>query len=219
MKFIAITCTTALLATTMSAGAMATLITTEFNTNNSQDGNAFNITASNALTIQGISQNFYSQGSFAAGSYAVYEDIGGFTGSPSSGKWVLVDTANAFTTSIQNTPTVLTFATPLAISLTAGETVGLYLTFTNTTNKVAYTNGTNVGDVAATNADLTIYQGFGETWNLAMDYSPRIWNGTLNYTLNAAPTYNLSPIPEPASFAGFGAGLLVLAMIRRRKST
>ena len=54
----------------------------------------------------------------------------------------------------------------------------------------AYTNGTSVGAIAATNSNLTIYEGYGVSLLFGNFFSPRIWNGTIFYSVNTVNTDN-----------------------------
>ena len=67
------------------------------------------------------------------------------------------------------------------VTINAGETTGLYL---RSDRNNAYTNGTSVGAIAATNSNLTIYEGYGVSALFGVFYSPRIWNGTIFYSVN-----------------------------------
>ncbi len=79
-----------------------------------------------------------------------------------------------------------------------------------------YTNGTGSNQFYS-NADLSLTLGsamndpFGGA--SASLYSPRVWNGTIEYSASTAA------VPEPSSLAilGIGAGVVGLVSIRRRR--
>ena len=78
-----------------------------------------------------------------------------------------------------------------------------------------YTNGTGSNQFYS-NADLSLT--LGSAMNTAFDasnglYSPRVWNGTIEYSASTAA------VPEPSSLAilGIGAGIVGLVSIRRRR--
>ena len=71
-----------------------------------------------------------------------------------------------------------------------------------------YTNGTGVGNVAAQNSDLKIYEGYGTSdilpntgsWSgNGYGFSPRIWNGSLTYTA-ATPTIASSSLSSDNNY-------------------
>lgn len=183
--------------------AQASTLTTEYNSNNEQNGNIFNISAATNLTITGFDQNFYGQ--YTTGFDVFYRPGGS---SLTSAGWVLLDSIASLTTNVNNTPTPIPLSNDLQIA--AGQTVGLYLTTTTAGDDVAYTNGSGVGNVAASNNDLTIYQGYGEAYKFKKSYHPRIWNGKIIYS----PT-----VPEPASAAVLLVGVLGLIGLRQRQRT
>ena len=78
-----------------------------------------------------------------------------------------------------------------------------------------YTNGTGLNQFYS-NADLSLT--LGSAMNRAFDasaslFSPRVWNGTIEYSASTAA------VPEPSSLAilGIGAGIVGLVSIRRRR--
>jgi hypothetical protein len=78
-----------------------------------------------------------------------------------------------------------------------------------------YTNGTGSNQFYS-NADLSLT--LGSAMNRAFDasaslFSPRVWNGTIEYSASTAA------VPEPSSLAilGIGAGIVGLVSIRRRR--
>jgi len=183
------------------ASARATTLTTGYAGGNNQSGNIFDITASNSITITGFEQNFYTG---PATDFEIWYRPGGVQGTLTSSGWIELGSVSALTPNAMGTPTQIPLA--LSLSVAAGSTVGLYLTTTTSTSTVAYTNGTGVGNIAAQNSDLTIYQGYGVAYQFGADYSPRTWNGTIEYTVTG--------VPEPDSALLLLTGFLGLMSIR-----
>ena len=165
-------------------------LSTIFAGNNSQSGNMFDIsvTGTSGITITGFAQNFEFGPALISG-FELWTIAGGISGNQTNASaWTLISSTGSFTSNAVNTPTNVPFSTSISINLNPGQTIGIYLTnqsgFSN-----SYTNGTAVGNVAATNSNLTIYEGYGVAYpfggGLSL-FSPRIWNGTIFY--NTGPT-------------------------------
>jgi hypothetical protein len=67
------------------------------------------------------------------------------------------------------------------------------------------------------NGGLLFTNGAGGEINL-FSYGPDNYTHYDNTGFNVPITFSISPVPEPASLALFGAGLLALPLIRRRKA-
>ena len=162
-----------------SSEISAQSLTTTSSSNNGSNGNMFDVSnnGTSSITITGFSQNFYDQSPVA--SFEVYTRSGGLT--TSSSGWSLRNSTGSFTPEVIDTLTQLSFTSPVSITINAGETTGLYL---RSDANNAYTNGTSVGAIAATNSNLTIYEGYGVSLLFGNFYSPRIWNGTIFYSVN-----------------------------------
>ena len=168
-----------------SSEISAQSLTTTSSSNNGSNGNMFDVSnnGTSSITITGFSQNFYDQSPVA--SFEVYTRSGGLT--TSSSGWSLRNSTGSFTPEVIDTLTQLSFTSPVSITINAGETTGLYL---RSDGNNAYTNGTSVGAIAATNSNLTIYEGYGVSLLFGNFYSPRIWNGTIFYSVNTVNTDN-----------------------------
>ena len=91
----------------------------------------------------------------------------------------------------------------LALTLSAGQTYGFYVTNNNQTGFL-YTNGTTVGTPWASNADLTINEGNGGDI-FDVTFSPRNFNGAIEYCvmdnvgLEDLTAEDLNIYPNPAN--------------------
>jgi hypothetical protein len=168
-----------------SSEISAQSLTTTSSSNNGSNGNMFDVSnnGTSSITITGFSQNFNNQSPVA--SFEVYTRSGGLT--TSSSGWSLRNSTGSFTPEVRDTLTQLSFTSPVSITINAGETTGLYL---RSDRNNAYTKGTSVGAIAATNSNLTIYEGYGVYQLFGIFFSPRIWNGTIFYSVNTVNTDN-----------------------------
>ena len=152
-------------------------LTTTFAGGNGQDGNMFDITALNTVTIDTMEAHLDNGTStveiyYKAGSYV------GFQSNP--GAWTLVGTI-AVTGNGPGNPTPI----PLAINVTmaAGTTFGWYVTVDATSPNVDYTNGTSVGSVYVSDANIQIHEGLGLGYPFGTTNTPRVWNGIVHYSV------------------------------------
>jgi hypothetical protein len=148
---------------------------TTFATNNGHRGNMFDITAVTDVVIDSIDAHPEANTTIAiyyrTGTYA------GFTTNP--GAWTLIGSA-AVTAQPSGTPTPV--PVPINITIPAGSTYGFYVTSTNTTVNLHYTDGTAEGAVYAQNANLQVHEGIGLEYAFSTNqFSPRIWNGIVHY--------------------------------------
>jgi hypothetical protein len=167
-----------------SSEISAQSLTTTSSSNTGSNGNMFDVSnnGTSSITITGFSQNFYQS---PVASFEVYTRSGGLT--TSSSGWSLRNSTGSFTPEVRDTLTQLSFTSPVSITINAGETTGLYL---RSDRNNAYTKGTSVGAIAATNSNLTIYEGYGVYQLFGIFFSPRIWNGTIFYSVNTVNTDN-----------------------------
>lgn len=153
-------------------------LTTTFANGNEQAGNMFDITAINSVTIDSFDENLVHSGNIA-----IYYKAGthvGFEQSPLD--WTLIGTAIGVTTNGVGNATPI----PLAINVTipAGQTYAFYITFVDPMDqaRLAYTNGTAVGNVFASDANIQVKEGTGKAYPFLNSFSPRDFNGNVHYT-------------------------------------
>ncbi len=191
------------------AHSEAATLSTTFGSNNGQSGNMFDIlTNSQEITLNQIGLNIPA--GVSNGTYRVYFKLGTHVGSENnSAAWTLLDTFTGVSSAGNNTPT---FVDITDVVVPANTRISLYPTIT-TPNFLGlrYTNGTGVGNTASANADLTIFEGTGNSFAFGRNFRPRVWNGTLDYTVTPAA------VPEPARAGLALLGILTAGTIRRRK--
>ena len=161
-------------------------LTTTFADNNSHTGNFFDVTAHDTITINDLYLNTDSTSLIVK----IWTRPGTHVGNETdSTGWTFQHTA-AFSGG-----TNVSIGGGLNISMNAGETMGFYVLL-DSWGAMRYTNGTGLGDTAATNADLTIFQGrggadvpFGNSL-----FTPRIWNGTICYNNTSSAPSCTNPV-------------------------
>ncbi len=208
--FTALVCTIGLLIGAVGQ-VQAAAITTTFNSNNGAAGNMFNITTfDNVLTVNSMAFNLETFG--GPHTINVYTKSGSYVGFENNAShWTLVSQSTGITSSGQDSPTLVDV---LDFSLLANTVTGIFVT-TVTTSGMDYTNGSNT----FANADLRLELGIGKGMGLfdGRTFSPRTWNGTINYTVQNGGA--VGAVPEPGTILLMGSGLAGLALWRSRKST
>ncbi len=149
-------------------------LSTPFNQNNGLAGNMFDVTAVKNIEVQSVDVNLGPSATtveiwYRPGTYVGHEN------SPTG--WTLAGSASVTGAGI-NVPTPVPAA--LSIHIPAGQTYGFYVTTTGGT--MYYTDGTAVGNIAASNADLQIKQGAGKSYPFGTStFTTRVWNGVIHY--------------------------------------
>jgi uncharacterized protein YjdB len=176
-------------------------LTTTFADNNAQSGVAFDITVLNSMNLSSFDLSTIG-GTF---NFEIYYRIGTSVGNQtSSSGWTLLATHLSNSASSPRNLII-----PGGVNLNAGQTYGFYVTTTTpTSGNVRYTNGTTLGAVFSSNADLQIKEGYGMTYPFAASgsFSPRIPNITAHYGLipicssssRSAATLTVNPNPAIA---------------------
>lgn len=158
-----------------AGGGAPTSITTLFAENNGQSGIMFDITALNDVTINDFETNVD-----AVGDFEIYYRAGTHVGNTTNaGAWTLLGTANGVANNPVNTATPIPI--PVNVFIPVGQTYAFYITFTNGTF-MNYTNGTAVGNIYSTDANLQVREGTGKAYAFGTDFATRIFNGNINYT-------------------------------------
>lgn len=195
-----------LLAALMSTSTQAGMITTTFAGGNGQSGNMFDVNVfGNDLLVTSLDLHI---GTNTSQTVELYLKSGSWIGSETTpGDWTLIDT-QVVTGAGAGSPTSVDF---LDFLLPKNATTALYVTLTTSTD-IDYTNGTAVGSVFASNADLAILEGVGKASSFGATFTPRVWNGTVYYESNEGS------VPAPATLTLFCLGLAGLGWSRRKKA-
>ncbi len=191
--------------TNITATSQADIVTTTFASNNGQAGNMFNV---NVLSATGIDVEAL-QLNLDVGSWNVrlYTLNSSYVGNETnSGIWTLRDSLNGLISTAANAPTSWNIND---FFLESGVEA-FYVRVANGT-AMNYTNGTSEGALVAGNANLQIFQGTGNAGLFGTQFRPRIWNGSIIFSVAA------SPVPEPKIFLLAVVALVSTGLIRRKK--
>lgn len=152
-------------------------ITTTYAQNNGQDGIMFDLFAINDITVSCFDVN-WDPGTF---NYEVYFKSGTAQGfQTNSGAWTLVGSGSGVTSAGNGNPTPI--ALNSSVGVCSGELVSFYITNTGAGHaNLNYTNGTSLGNVFVSDANIQVREMYGKAYPFSSSYSPRVFNGTIYY--------------------------------------
>lgn len=180
---------------TGSTGTTGSL-TTIYSSGNNFDGIMFDVVPLVDITVTDFDINV------AAGSdnIEVWFKSGTHVGSEgNAAAWTLLSTT-PITGAGSGIPTNV--GANLSQQLNANQTYAFYITNQGAID-FYYTNGTAVGTVSAQNTDLQIQEGTGKEYSFNSNYTPRIFNGTIYYTVGGGgSSYNLCNV-QSVTTSGF----------------
>jgi hypothetical protein len=149
---------------------------------NNHRGNMFDIVATNSVTI--LSFDASPMGNTTIEIYYKVGTWNGFANTPSA--WTFVGSAP-----VTYTGSFTAVAVPVNITIPAGQTYAFYVTSNTSAVSLNYTDGTGVGNVYSSDANISFLQGGGMeypfTQNTGAVYQPRVWNGRIHYALADIP--------------------------------
>lgn len=152
--------------------------------NNGDEGNMFDVVASQAITITSFETHASEAGTTE---YEIWTKPGTYVGAATDrSQWTRVGTAT-FTLEAEGTYTPIPI--PINITMMPNERRAFYLT-----NKVLnhrYHDGSAVGAVLATTPHLTVYEGAGINWGtngFGAANAPRAWEGKIHYKAGGGRT-------------------------------
>lgn len=153
-------------------------------TDNNQDGIMFDINALNTVTIDEFETHFDPD---TYDEIRIYYKVGTHVGfENTAGAWTLVGTEPNFTSSGIGTADLIPI--PVNIIIPAGQTYAFYITTDGAQCCTKYTNGTGVGNVHTADGNIEILEGTGKDALFGTNYQPRIFNGTVHYSVGGGGT-------------------------------
>ncbi len=163
----------------------AEMVTTLFAANNGQSGNMFdiNISAPNGVTIHAFDLNL-DAGAWDINLYTLDGTHVGNENDPTA--WTLHDSISGLNSNGFDNPTNWDFAD---LELDVGPQA-FYVEVTNGT-ALNYTNGTGVGNLVVDDGVIQIFEGTGNAQNFGFVFQPRIWNGTIIYSVPESSAIHL----------------------------
>lgn len=197
---------TTALAAALTLPLAAASITSTFGQNDSGSGAMFDLTiGATGITVNSLSVLDDASSALTLDVYIKTGSYVGFDTTPAA--WTLVSTTAVPTGAGATTPTNVTL-TPF--SLAAGQTYGVYVTFTTALSgpELLYTRGSNT--YSNSNVTLSAGEGLNGLFGATSVFDGRTLDTTINYTLAT------SSVPEPASLALLALGVPGLLLLRRR---
>lgn len=166
----------------LSAAAWAQAVVAPGPSNNNHSVLMFDVQATNALTVTGLSTNMYGSGTT---SIEIWGRSGSHVGHTSSTSgWTLLGTTASFS-AVAGT----VYSIPLALSapVPAGDTYALMIR--SMSIDLAYANGSGTAGVTvvASDANLRVLEGTGADVSLTSNFTPRQLVGEVRYTLGITP--------------------------------
>lgn len=171
---------------TLTASGPPTFLTTTFAGGNNHRGNMFDVVAINTVTIESFDAH-----PIGNTSYEIYYKVGTFVGSEANaGAWTQIGTATAVVAQPLGTPTPIPIN--VGVTIPAGQTYAFYVTSTNTGVSQNYTDGTGVGNVYSSDANIQFLEGAGMEYPFTAGggtFTPRVWNGNIHYSTGVGTTF------------------------------
>ncbi|MBK8465224.1 MAG: proprotein convertase P-domain-containing protein [Chloracidobacterium sp.] len=167
---------TATASATSTPSCLSGNVTTTYTGDRANNGNMFDITAINSITIDSFDENLQNNEPLA-----IYYKAGthvGFENDP--GAWTLAGTYTGVVSNGSGNPTAVPI--PVNVTIPAGETYAFYITYTTGQGSMVYSAGTTIGAVYASDANIQVKEGTGKTYPFADSFAPRVFNGTVYYT-------------------------------------
>lgn len=188
--------------------ASAQILSTGTVSNNGTGGIFLDLTpATQSLTFTGFATQFGS----AAGSAVnieVWTRTGSYVGfTTSSAGWTLTQTVSGISAGTATNSAPIVFTNPIALNF--GQTTGVYLHSITTGGGIRYFGTGTTSQANYSNADIAMFTDVSRTGAVSFggtQFTPRAFVGDIIYT---------PAVPEPATMAALGLGLL--AVVRRRR--
>ena len=128
--------------------------------------------------------------------FEVYTKVDSYTGfATSATAWTLLGSESVAGLGVGNrvalSPNQFNF-----VKVSKEDTQGFYVTMTSTTVGVSYTVGNNIGAIYVGDDNLQFLQGSGIAYPFVVEFKPRIFNGAINYLVDAVETNEPTTSPS-----------------------
>ena len=185
-------------------GAQNTLVTT-LSSGNNHRGNMFSIVAANTVIVTGF--DAHPQGNTTIEVYYRAGDYIGFE--TSSVGWTLAGSSAVVAQPLGTATPVPVY---VGVTIPAGQTYSFYVTSTDISVSLNYTDGTGEGNVWSSDANISFLEGKGMEYPFTAGggtFSPRVWNGNIHYELPLDYLWNTgdttsSIMVSPTTSASYG---------------
>ena len=187
-------------------GAWAVVLNASNTAGNNHRGNMFDVEANTPIAITQLDVSPMGNTTIE-----VYYKVGTWVGfANDASAWTLIQTSpvtytGGFVPVQLNTPVVLQ----------ANQRYAFYVTSSNQSVALNYSNGTAVGNVYSSDANLTFFEGGGMEYPFTMGtgavYQPRVWNGAIHYDIVGPVTHYSVSVP-PNSMQGAAFSFTVRAL-------
>lgn len=157
-----------------NACASTNNLTTFYAQNNGQNGIMFDISATQCVAIRCFESNMDNVSTTVEIYYKAGTHVG-FQNTP--GAWTFLG-STVMTGCGINVP--CTIPININVLIPAGQTYAFYITG-QSSYIMNYTNGTGVGNILASDANIIIREGTGKDYAFTSNYQPRQFNGTVFY--------------------------------------
>jgi hypothetical protein len=167
-------------------------------------GNLFDITTfGNDLTVKALEVDVDTTSTFTL---EVYGKSGTYVGAENnSSAWTLLSSTTG-TGQGRNNPSLVDITD---FNLSANSLTGIYVNYINAT-RINYINGNGTNQSYA-NSDLQLNLGIAKSELFGgSTFSPRVWNGTVIYDINA------TAVPEPVTILGSLVALGIGTAMKRK---
>ena len=146
---------------------------------NGWNGNMFDVTAVQPVTITGFDCHFETT-VVSTFSVQIYYKAGTFVGSQAvAGDWTL---AGIVVVSSSGAGNLTHLPITLNIQVPAGQTYAFYITVTNLGINMNFTDGTLIGSVYSSNSKIQVKEGLSLQYKFgSTNGTPKKWNGKIRY--------------------------------------
>lgn len=147
---------------------------------NGQAGNMFDIKALSNIVIREIDIHVGDTSSHVGYVYTKEGSWKGFAKNPEA--WSEIGSGFTVEGQGEGKPTSLPPNAFAPISVSAGETKGIYITLVSAAIRYTFEGGPST-QIVASDSNLQIFKGVGKRFKFGKNFTRRVWNGALRYSI------------------------------------